>query len=564
MTEPIPPTRVDAGDPLALEPHAGILTPLREGLFRRVWSASLVSNFGTLIQSVGAAWAMTQMTRNADMVALVQGTSMLPLMLWSIPGGALADIYDKRKLALVGLSLSLTAAAVLTAMAASGVATPARLLIFCFLIGSGMALYTPAWQASVPEQVPQHALPHAIALNSISYSIARSFGPAIGGVIVAVAGSVAAFGANVLSYVPLIIVLLLWRRSRAAPHLPPERVGRAIVSGVRYFIHSPPIRTVLIRTFLTATLGSSASALMPLIARDLLRSGSVVYGIILGAFGIGGVLGAVLIARIQKGFSIERIVCAGASALGAAIIIVALSHWIVLTAIALTAAGAMWILNLSQFNISVQTASPRWVSGRILAAFQAAVTGGIAVGSGIWGGLAEHYGISAALFISGVLLVLSPLVTQVLRMPERVDPNDTIPVALTDPEVKLPLIHRSGPIIVEIEYEIDPAEARDFYLIMQEVQVGRQRNGAYGWTLARDLGNERLWIERFGCPTWLDYLHQRNRSTQSERRMQQAAVSLHRGTSSVRVRRTLERPVDSVEWNKPALDNAAAGVIPLS
>jgi MFS family permease len=553
-----------AADPVAPEEHAGIMTPLKEAVFRRVWSASLVSNFGALIQSVGAAWAMTQMTSDARMVALVQGASMLPLMLWSIPAGALADIYDKRKLALVGLSLSLTAAVVLTAMAARGAATPALLLVFCFLIGSGMALYTPAWQASVPEQVPQHALPHAIALNSISYSIARSFGPAIGGVIVAVAGSVAAFAGNGLSYIPLIVVLLVWRRNRPPPHLAPERVSRAIVSGVRYFIHSPPIRTVLIRTFLTGILGSSSSALMPLIARDLLGSGSVVYGIILGAFGIGGVFGAVLIARIQKGFSIERVVCVGGSALGAAVIIVSLSHWIVLTAIALTAAGAMWILSLSQFNISVQIASPRWVSGRILAAFQAAVTGGIAVGSWIWGGLAEHYGISAALLISGVLLVLSPLVTYILRMPELANPNDTTAVVLNDPEVRLPLTHRSGPIIVEIEYEIDPAEARDFYLIMLEVQVGRQRNGAYGWTLARDLGNERLWIERFGCPTWLDYLHQRSRSTHSERRWQQAAVSFHRGMEPLRVRRTLERPFDSFGSTKPALDNAAAEVIPLS
>lgn len=543
--------------------HASILMPLRETVFRRVWSASLLSNFGALIQSVGAAWAMTQMTSNAKVVALVQGAAMLPMMLWSIPAGALADSYDKRKLALIGLSFSLLVASILSVTAAVGGMTPPLLLGFCFLIGCGNALYSPAWLASVREQVPHNALPQAIALNSISYNVARSFGPAIGGVIVAVAGSVAAFATNALFYVPLIAVLLLWRRIQPPSRLPPERVARAFVSGIRYVIHSPAIRTVLIRTFLEAALASCLSALLPLVARVLLGGGAVVYGVIFGAFGMGGVLGAVLTARIQRKVSTEVVISVGASLLGVALIVVGSSHWVVTTAIAATIAGAMYVLNLSKFNISVQTTSPRWVSGRTLAAFQATVTGGIAVGSWTWGVLAQRYTISTALFVSGVVLVVWPLVTGFLRVPKPPDPVDTTPIAPDDPEVRLALTHRSGPIIVEIEYEIDPLQARDFYLIMQKVRVGRRRNGAHGWTLTRDIGNERLWIERFHCPTWLAYLHQRSRSTHIERHWTHAAVSLHRGTAPVRVRRTVEQPFGSSQWHDHTPDNGVPEVIPL-
>src|SRR5438552_478590 len=200
--------------------------PLKQEVFRRIWLASLLSNFGSLIQGVGAAWAMTQMTTSADMVALVQTAATLPIMLISIPAGAIADMYDRRVVGLVALVITLIGSAALSMVAYLGVMTPASLLGFCFVIGTGMALFGPAWQSSVNEQVPSPMLPAAIALNSISYNIARSFGPAIGGLIVAAAGSQASFAANALSYLPLILVLYLWRRKPEVSRLPPERLTR--------------------------------------------------------------------------------------------------------------------------------------------------------------------------------------------------------------------------------------------------------------------------------------------------------------------------------------------------
>jgi MFS family permease len=185
----------------------GRVGPLRHAVFRRIWLASLLSNLGLLIQGVGAAWAMTQMTSSADKVALVQTALMLPIMLISMPAGAIADMYDRRVVALVSLSIALVGATALAAMAWLGLVTPNVLLLFCFIVGSGMALFGPAWQSSVSEQVPAENLPAAVALNGISYNIARSFGPAIGGVIVATAGAVAAFAANAVLYIPLLVVL---------------------------------------------------------------------------------------------------------------------------------------------------------------------------------------------------------------------------------------------------------------------------------------------------------------------------------------------------------------------
>jgi len=226
----------------------GTAAALRFPVFRRIWMASLLSNLGLLVQGVGSAWAMIQMTATADKVALVQTALMLPIMIIAMPAGAIADMYDRRVVTLIALSIALSGATALAVMSWFGLITPQILLALCFVVGCGNALFGPAWQSSVSEQVPSEALPSAIALNGISYNIARSFGPAIGGVIVALAGAGAAFGANALLYLPLIIVFLLWRRATEPSRLPPERLSRAIVSGVRYITNSPSIRVLLTRT----------------------------------------------------------------------------------------------------------------------------------------------------------------------------------------------------------------------------------------------------------------------------------------------------------------------------
>jgi predicted MFS family arabinose efflux permease len=426
-----------------------------------------------------------------------------------------------------------------------------------------MALFGPAWQSSVSEQVPAETLPSAVALNGISYNIARSFGPAIGGIVVATAGAVAAFAANAVLYIPLLVVLFLWRRSSEPSRLPRERLNRAIVSGVRYIANSPSIRIVLARTLVTGVIGGSVSALMPLVARDLLHGGAQTYGIMLGAFGMGAVIGALNIAGVRKRMSGEAAVRACALSMAGAIAAVALSKSPVLTAAALVIAGAVWMLAVALFNIGVQLSAPRWVAGRSLAAFQASIAGGIAMGSWGWGHLTDLVGVETALLVSAALMFVSPLLGFWLRMP-RIGARNEDAEVLADPEVRLSLTGRSGPLVVEIEYRVAQESARAFHNVMQEVQLSRQRNGAYGWSIARDIADPELWTERYHCPTWLDYLRQRNRSTQSERALHQRAIDFHLGPDPVRVRRMLERPFGSVRWKEDTPDRAANEVLPVA
>lgn len=538
-----------------------IVAPLRYPVFRRIWIAGLMSNLGLLIQGVGAAWAMTQMTPSKDMVALVQTAAMLPTMLISIAAGAIADMYDRRIVGLVALSIAFVGAASLAVLAHLGGLTPEILLAFSFLIGTGMALFQPAWQASVNEQVPPEALPQAVALNGISFNIARSFGPAIGGVIVALAGAFASFVCNALLYIPLFIVFLFWRRELDPPRLPPERLAGAIVSGVRYVVHSPNLRVVLIRTLITGMIGGATPALMPLVAKDLLQGGAPTYGIMLGAFGVGAVLGALNIAMIRRKFTAEFSVRICALTMGVAVGVVALSTSPIVTGIALVVAGAAWMLAIALFNIGVQLSAPRWVAGRALAAFQASIAGGVAVGAWIWGHTAEALGTDHAMMISAAAMFLSPLVGLRLTMPAIGGANNDPVALLADPAVNMSITPRSGPIVVEIEYRIDQKRAREFYGLMQRIQLSRQRNGAYGWSLARDIADPELWTERYHCPTWLDYLRQRNRPTQAERELTQSAQELHLGPEPVRIRRMLERPFGSVRWKDETPDRAAKDVV---
>jgi len=540
----------------------GITAPLRHVSFRRIWLASLLSNLGILIQWVGASWTMTELTSSADKVALVLTALMLPVMLISMPAGAIADMYDRRIVALTALSIAFCGATVLTALDWLGLTTPNLLLVLCFVVGSGMALMGPAWQSSVSEQVPPEALPAAIALNGISYNIARSFGPAIGGVVVATVGAVAAFALNALLYLPLILALFLWKRKTRPSRLPPERLSRAIISGVRYITNSPSIKIVLARAMTTGLIGGSVSALLPLVVRDLLHGNAQTYGIMLGAFGFGAVIGALCVGGMRRRLSGEAAVRTCTLSMAGAIAAVALSREPILTAVGLVLAGAVWTMGVTFFNIAAQLSAPRWVAGRSLATYQAAFSGGIAIGGWVWGRLTDVAGVDVALLVSAGLMLISPLLGLWLRMP-RISAHGEDAEMLADPEVRLPLTNRSGPLVMEIEYRVAHENARAFRRLMQDVQLARQRNGAYGWSIARDIADPELWTERYHCPTWLDYLRLRNRPTQSERALDRQAVAFHIGPNPVRVRRMLERPFGSVRWKEDVPDTAGNEVLPV-
>jgi MFS family permease len=528
--------------------------PLRERTFRMIWSASLLSNFGQLIMGVGAAWEMTRLTTSTSMVALVQTALMVPLMLVAVPAGAMADMFDRRKIALVALTFASLCAATLSVIASLDLTTPWLLLAFCSLIGVGVALYGPSWQASVGEQVKPEQLPAAVALASVSYNIARSFGPAVGGMIVLAAGATAAFAVNALAYLPLLVAFFLWKRQHVPARLPPERIDRAIISGARYAIHSPPIRIVLVRALTFGVTGASLAALTPLVARDLLKGDASTYGLLLGVNGVGAVAGALVVSEVRDRMKAEHAVRLCAIVGGLMVLLIALSRNVALTCTAMGIAGAAFMLNIALLNVGVQLSAPRWVTARSIAWFQASLTGGIAFGAWMWGYVATHSGLTGALVASGIALILTPLIGLVLPMP----PVSTADVEMVEiarePEVALAITARSGPIVIEIDYRVDPAEARKFYDIMLKMQRTRLRNGAFDWSLSRDIADPALWTERYHCPTWADYLRLRSRFTHSDRELQSLADAFHTAGPGERVRRRLERPFGSVRWSAETPD----------
>lgn len=540
---------VTAADlPHETPPRRGPFAPLAAPLFRRVWIAGLLSNFGVAILGVAAAWGMTQMTQSATMVALVQTALMLPVGLFALLSGAIADMFDRRKVAIAALWVSILGSTALTGLALAGAMTPSLLLAFCFVAGCGMAMLWPAWAASVSELAPADLLPAAVALNGVSFNVARSLGPALGGVLVAAAGGGAAFAVTALASLPLLGVMMGWRRTVEPARLPPETLGRAMVSGLRYVANAPAIRTVILRTFLTGFAGGSALALLPIIVRDLLGGEASLYGMLLAAFGVGALTGALNIGRARAAFSAETVTRLAALTMAVAAAVVAMSAVTALTIAALFAFGLAWTGMMMTCNVTVQTAAPRWVAARALAAFQASVSAGAGLGGWIWGLAANAQGVSAALLMSAGLLALVSLLGRWAPMPQ-VDKDFAIAArALEDPEVRLSITPRSGPIIVEIEYRVALDQARAFYDVMRQVQSSRQRNGAYGWSIARDIADPQLWIERYHCPTWHDYLRLRNRPTQAERELHERAGAFHVGPEPVRIHRMLERPIGSVRW----------------
>lgn len=521
--------------------RSSTLAPFRHGIFRAVWTASLASNFGGLIQSVGAAWLMTSITTSSDMVALVQASTALPIMLFSLACGAIADSFDRRKVMLVAQSFMLIVSVLLTIFAYKGLITPWLLLSFTFLIGCGTALNNPSWQASVGDMVPREDLPAAVALNSMGFNLTRSVGPAIGGIIVAAAGAAAAFAVNAASYIALLTVLARWKPNLPASKLPRETLGAAMGAGIRYVAMSPNIGKVLLRSSTFGFTSGSILALLPLVARDLVQGGPLTFGIMLGAFGLGAVGGALISGRLRQMLSSEVMVRCAFVGFAICALTAALSSYAWLTASGLLIGGACWVLALSHFNVTVQMSTPRWVVGRALSIYQMATFGGIALGSWIWGVVAETHGVEAALIASSLTMLAGGAIGFAVPLPQLTTMNLDPLNRWTEPLLSLDLKPRSGPIAIMIEYVIQEKDLPEFIELMAERGRIRRRDGARNWTLARDLENPDIWMESYHTPTWLEYVRHNTRATFADAAISERIRALHSGAERPRVRRLIER-----------------------
>lgn len=527
------------------------LAPFREPRYLTFWLTGISSNFGWMIQLVGASWLMTLIGGSPEMVALVQTSVALPVVLFSLVAGALADTFGRRRMVLYSQFYLAIVSTTLAVFAFYGWLNPWLLLAFTFLIGSGRALSNPAWQTMVREFLPDRHVPAAIALGSAGFNMARTLGPAIGGAIVATVGAFAAFLVNAVANVAVIFVFLGWKKEQAERTLPPEAIGPAIMAGLRYVAMSPSILLVMTRAITFNTAAISVMALMPLVARDLLGGGPEIYGLLLGAFGLGGIAGAFLSPRLRKRLNLEGLARLGFALFAVATAITAMSSVLLLTMVGTAIAGLSWLITLSAFNTTVQLASPRWVVSRNLALYQTASFSGGALGSWLWGYLASHMGLQNALLISMASLAVGGVMGLVFALRDmddlNLDPHDR----WVAPDAAVDLLPRSGPVLTTLEYRIREEDLPEFLRAMRDRRRSRRRDGAHRWTLYRDIERPEFWYESFQTPTWTETQRHHMRRTMADAEIADRLRALHQGPERPRIKHHLIRqanwsPVEAI------------------
>jgi MFS family permease len=508
-----------------------VWSPLRQPLFRALWIASLASNVGTWMHEVAAAWLMTSLTSSPVMIALMQTATSLPILLLGLPAGALADVMDRRRTLLFTQTWMLAAAGVLGLIALFDLTSPWLLLAFTFALGAGAAMNAPAWQATAPQTVPRADLPAAVALTGMGLNLARAVGPALGGAVVAVAGAWAVFLLNAASFLTVMVVLYRWRRTAQAGPAPAEEMMTAIRAGIRYARHAPALRAVLIRTSLFVPFASALWTLLPVLARHEMGLGSVEYGILFGSLGTGAVAGALFLPQLRSRLSTDSLVTGATILFAAAIVGVAEVREFEVLCVVLLAGGVGWITLMASFNVATQMAVPSWVRARAMALYLLAFQGGMTVGSVLWGVVAEHAGLAAALWGAAAGLVLS-LVTMArypLKGAEELDltPSPHWP----DPNVVVEPRPQDGPVLVTVEYRIDPRRARDFTFAMRPIQQQRLRDGAFRAGLYADPADPGRYVETFVVDSWAEHLRQHERVTVSDQIAEDRARAFHIGAA---------------------------------
>lgn len=522
-----------------------LFAPLKTPVFRRVWLSSILSNFGQQILAVTAAWSMVQMNSGAGMIALVQSAIMLPVMILALPAGAIADMYDKRITAILALCLAVIAAVGLAIISYLNLLTPSFLLIGCLLLGTGVALYSPAWQSSVGELVERDVLPSAVVLYGVSSNIARSVGPAIGGILLASSVLYLPFAITAILYIPIIAALISWRKKQNVSMLPREGIFRAIRSGVRYIRFSIPMRYLVFRSAVAGVGAAAVYALLPVVTSQRLNMGPEAYGLLLGAFGLGAIFSIALVPKLRSKFSPRAQMTVLSIGMGVSVALTGVSGHILTTALAAFCAGGCWLLTTTMLNSTLQNSVPRWVVGRALATFHAALAGGIAIGAWLWGGLAEMIGIELTMVVAGVTVLSSCLLEYFWPMPRRYNSDiDSLP-SHVDPTVNINILGISGPILIIVEQEVPVENAKSFYELALKTQTIMERNGAHQAVILRDIENPRLWTRHWQYPTWNDYLRARDRPTQTERNLTKQMSKLIDSEAGITVHRQLVCPVGS-------------------
>jgi predicted MFS family arabinose efflux permease/quinol monooxygenase YgiN len=496
--------------------------PFGHAVFAVIWTATLVSNVGGWMYSAASGWLMTDLNPDPLIVSLVQAASTLPIFLFALPAGALADIFDKRKYLLMVETLTTVMSAIYAAMVGLGLATPGNLLLFTFLIGAAGALTIPAWQAVVPQLVPKDELPAAIAANTAGFNVSRAIGPALGGAIIAASGIVAPFWINAISNLGIVGALMWWRRPKTARSLlPAERFGGAILSGLRYARHNPHLRATLVRAAGFFPFASAYWALLPLVARQQIASGPALYGILLGVIGVAAVGGTFMLPWLKPRLGPDRVMAFGALGQALAMVLygIAREPWVALAASAV--AGATWIASLATLSVSAQVALPDWVRGRGLALYTMVFFGCLTLGSAAWGEVAFLVGLPMAHYLAAAGAVIAIPLTWRWKL-QTAAGMDLTPSMHWPSITALDVEQDRGPVLVAVEYRIRPQDREAFLEAVAKLERGRRRDGAYAWGIFEDAAEPGRMVETFLVESWMEHLRQHERVTKADELVQDA------------------------------------------
>ena len=509
--------------------------PLKIPLFRDRWVASTVSSLGTWMQDTAGTWLMTVLTTSPLLIALMQTAASLPVLFLGLLAGATADIYERRRLLIFWQCWMLASVAVLAVLTFFGVITPVMLLLFTFLLNIGSAMNNPAWQAIVPELVPREEIPNAVTLNAASNNIARALGPALGGLMIAAyavphRGAGWVFALNSASFAGVIWILWRWKRTPIYKSaLPSERIAGSVRSGLRYLRYAPDLQGPLIRSFIFTFFVSAVWSLLALVAKSDLHQGAMGYGILNGCLGMGAVMGATLLARIRRRVDADTLLLGMTLYYVATLLILALVRIPVVVIVALIGAGFAWTTTMSTLNVSVQLSVPAWVYARALGVYLMAFQGGLALGSVLWGAIAERSSTQVSLICAAVGLAATLPFTQRIHILKGMLPD------MTPYQWKRPLPGFAaatdlddGPVRISVDYHIPHENYAAFTRVIHLLEGVRLRGGAVRWGIYRDAADAEHLNETFIMESWLDFLRSRERMTAADQAIRVQVYALHR------------------------------------
>jgi len=513
------------------------LEPLRGPVFRGLWLAYLAANMTMWMNDVAAAWLMTTLTTSPVMVALVTVASTLPVFLLGLPSGAMADIVDRRRyFAATQLWVSLVAL-VLAVVSLSGQLTAPVLLALTFANGIGLAMRWPVFSAIVPQIVPRAQLPSALALNGVSMNLSRVIGPMLAGGLIAAVSPAAVFALNAVLAAVSFVLILRWRSEPRTSTLPGERFLGAMRVGLNFAWQSQRLKAVLLRIFLFFLQTAGLSALLPLVASQLHGGGPTTFTVMLSCLGAGAIVAAMYFPRWRMRFDRDDFVRAGVlvHALLSCLIVVVQEVWFAVPAMVVL--GMAWISVANSLAVAAQTALPDWVRARGMSIYQVCLMGGAAAGALLWGQVASFTSVQSAIFGAAAFGVGSWLLTRRLSV-QQGDELDFTPAPLsTFPEAAIPVDPEEGPVMVTVEYQIDPARAADFAAVMQRTRRARLRQGALSWGLFRDTAQPGRYVEYFVDENWVEHQRRLQRFTAFDAELRAQRLAFHQGAEPPVLRR---------------------------